>query len=997
MNTIEISKAKIILLLNRILKLTGIFTTIKINSNTLLYICPNGELHKDEINAFEKDIETQIKIKKSTEYFTTLHNTNCWVYSGNYNFTNAISVDLWLKNTKSEEQLIKKEKIKTALVMLHMFYEQTNETIIQLNTAKNRFEEYLSKVNQGIIVCTPSGQISYFNTSITRIFNETQILNRNSKEMSYDMFDKENQLIEKENYPVFNINKTHIPIENAVFGISINNAALIWIKLDGIPIFDDNNNLREVVFIIEEITNEKLSKDEIIQSLNYLEKTQKIASLGNFTVKIKENVWYGNEILYKILGFEQATVKNYEEWFNLISVEHKEKFLNQLHENINSNCNEYSFTYKIQKHNTNEARWVRSNAKIMRDNLGNAETIIGVLQDITDIKTAEQNAIENESKYKQILNNVNDVYYKVNWDLNICDISPSIKHFTHLLPNQIIGINLEQFIDIRTINSEFKKEILLKKQINNYHLDILAHDSILIPVSISASLTVGANGEPLYIEGFVRDISERLEMESKIRINEHKFKSYIQFSPVAIIVADRNGNILESNPALTRLTGYFSNSISLTINSPLITAKSKETFNNHASKIEKFGYATDEVSIIANGGEIKHVRLDSVQIPNGQYLCFITDISYHYKIEKKLRQEQEYLEAAQQIAKVGNAFIDFEKGTWESSAMLDEIVGFTKDKNKEIETWIKVIHPESFEAIKNYFLLEVLPNQKDLDMDLKIIRQTDGETRWIHAICKSKYNDDKSIKSMRFTLQDITERKKNEEELIESKLQIREFADLIQSVREEEKIALAREIHDDLGQMLVALKINMGMLKMKLSTGLHEFTKELIEIEMNKMLDYTSKTIDTTRKIMTDLRSENIKNLGFIESAKNYIHNFNERFKINCAFSNKLKTVNLEQKQTIALYRILQESLNNVVKHANATDINVSLSQTKKEILLKISDNGIGFDQSKCMKNDSYGLRGMNERVALLGGKIDIKSKKNKGTCVCVEIPRELLNSKTVK
>jgi|GEM_PF-5093934 len=992
------SKTETTSLLNKIYKLTGIFVAIRTISPSPEYIQPTSKDCSGCTNLYDDNKSLPNVKTNRTNTLRKLLQIYDWVYMGAFSLSNDVDFDVWIKNNNTKNTITTKEKLKITFSILEARYDFLNNknTLYLENSdsenkanksAKDKFEKYINTFNQGVIICNPLGEINYFNSAIKYIFNTNKILNKNSVELKFEMYDKSEKLIPKKDYPVYQINKTRIPLENGVFGIKINNSPLIWIKLDGMPLFDEKNNIVEIVFVLEEITNEKVSSDEIVKAMNFLEKTQKIAFLGSFTAMLNEKTWYGNEILFDILGIDNPGVKQEKEWFDLIATDYKNTFIEQLHNDLNSNQTEHSTSFKIIKQNTKEERWVRCMAKIIRNSLGKAETIIGILQDITDIKIAEEKAKENENKYKQILNNVNDVYYKVDWNLNIIDVSPSIKHFTSTPLRRIIGRNLSEFIDVSTIKSSLLKEILTKNKIRDHFLNIKTDGNFELPVSVSATLSFDEKGQPKFIEGFIRDISERLEMESMLRINEDKFRSYIQFSPVAIIVADREGNILESNHALTRLTGYFIDSIQLSLNSPLIATESMDVYNNHAQKIEKFGFATDEITIIVKGGEKKHVRVDSVQIPNGQYLSFITDISYHYKIEEKLRQEQEYLEAAQQIAKVGNAFINFENGTWESSTMLDKIIGFDAIKGNKIENWINVIHPDSFEYVKKYFLFEVIPNRKNLDVDLKIIRQTDGETRWIHAVGKTKYKEDGSIKSMRFTLQDITERKRNEEELIDSRQQIREFAELIQSVREEEKIALAREIHDDLGQMLVALKINIGLLKIKFSTDLHKLTQETINDEMNRILDYTLKTIDTTRKIMTDLRSENIRNLGFIESAENYIQNFNERFKLNCSFRNRLKKINFDQKQTIALYRILQESLNNVVKHANATKIVVSLYKNNDSIMLKISDNGVGFDQSLLPKNNSYGLRGMKERVALLGGSIKISSKPNKGTCVCVEMP----------
>lgn len=978
--------------LNKIYNLTAINFKFRAVDYPELNIEPQNSKYIGQIS-FENNDGNIVSFSKSkTEAFKTILTSNRPVLISTFEHLGIYKIEIWMCNENIEQT--KGSIIKKALRMLDkiQFLNERNRyesTFSMTNNNLHNKYQYLNAIPSGVIICNTQGNIKFFNNAVKHMFNENISDYLNAKHWQFELYDKNERKIEMPDYPIHYISKNHIPIENDIFAIKINNASLMWIKLSGYPVFDANQNLFEIIFNIEEITNEKKEKHELVEALNFLEKTQKIALLGNFTVNLKEQCWYGNDMLFNILGIDDTGIKHCNEWFAMISDDNKTSFTKQLQSELQSNRTEHNFCFKIIHQKTKTARWIRSSAKIFKDIDGTPETITGVMQDITDLKNAEELSIENEKKYKQILENVIDVYYKVDWDLNIIDISPSIRHFTPINANNIIGQNLSKFIDIATIRTIFQNEILSKTKFKDYQLCVKTHLNTQLNLSISAALSFDDEGRPAYIEGFVRDISERLEMESLIRVNEEKFKSYIHFSPVAILVTNKNGEIIESNHALLRLTGYFPSEICLNSNCEMIEPSSLPTFCKHSEKIDKFGYATDEITIIIKGGEMKRVRVESVQIPNGQYLSYITDISYHYKMEEKLRTEQEYLEAAQKIAQVGNAFIDFEKASWEGSNTLKEIVGIEQNQNNSIETWVNIIHPDCFEDIKSYFLNDVIINKKDLDIDLKIIRQNDKQTRWIHAVGKMKYDADGNIRSLRFTLQDITDRKQTEEELLLSKSQIREYAELIQSIREEEKIALAREIHDDLGQMLVALKINLGLFKAKLSKQLYQLSPTDIDSEMAKLLDYTSKTIDTTRKIMTDLRSENIKSLGFVLSAKNYIHNFNERFKIECIFNNKTKKVQLGQKQTIALYRILQESLNNVVKHANATKIIVSLKQTKTAILLQISDDGIGFDTNYSVKSNSYGLRGMNERIALLGGKIEIKSKKNKGTCVCVEIPRE--------
>ncbi len=206
-------------------------------------------------------------------------------------------------------------------------------------------------------------------------------------------------------------------------------------------------------------------------------------------------------------------------------------------------------------------------------------------------------------------------------------------------------------------------------------------------------------------------------------------------------------------------------------------------------------------------------------------------------------------------------------------------------------------------------------------------------------------------------------------------------------MREEENVALAREIHDDLGQTLVVLKINMGMLKNKIIKS--DTPKDSIEIldEFDNMVSLIGKTIKTARRIMSGLRPELLEMNGFTSAASSYLLEFEERYQIKCEFTPETLSLEMNSQQSLAFFRILQESLNNIAKHSKATLVKVQLKNELSKLALEIIDNGIGFDINNSSRQDSYGMIGMKERVVLLGGELDIISEIGKGTSVRVEIP----------
>jgi len=274
--------------------------------------------------------------------------------------------------------------------------------------------------------------------------------------------------------------------------------------------------------------------------------------------------------------------------------------------------------------------------------------------------------------------------------------------------------------------------------------------------------------------------------------------------------------------------------------------------------------------------------------------------------------------------------------------------------------------------------MEVLNYEKSIALennDIRHIKVWRKEVMW------------NGIKHFQVTILDITEQKLTEEALKKSQLELRKFAIHLQNIREEEKIGLAREIHDDLGQILVALKIDLGLFRKKVLKGIENICIEEIQSKFEQLSDMVDNTIKTTRRIMTGLRPEMIDLLGFIDACKTYISDFRERRPIKCKFESEISELDINPQQSVALFRILQEALTNIAKHAKATEVIIQLENREDKLILKITDNGIGFDTDQNFRQDSYGMIGMQERVFLLDGELKITSIIGEGTVVKVSLP----------
>lgn len=231
-------------------------------------------------------------------------------------------------------------------------------------------------------------------------------------------------------------------------------------------------------------------------------------------------------------------------------------------------------------------------------------------------------------------------------------------------------------------------------------------------------------------------------------------------------------------------------------------------------------------------------------------------------------------------------------------------------------------------------------------------------------------------------LRDITARVAAEQALVASREDLRELAAAAHTVREQEKSRMAREMHDELGQALTALTLDVSWVRDRVREALPDVLPRLAA--MHSLLD---QTVAATRRISSDLRPLVLDDLGLVPAVQWLVQTFRDRNDVECTLHLGVDDLELEDARATALFRILQESLTNVVRHSKATEVHVALDVVDGEARLSVRDNGKGFDPAAPRERKSYGLLGLRERAVLLGGKVAIRSAVGQGTSVEVTIP----------
>lgn len=261
-------------------------------------------------------------------------------------------------------------------------------------------------------------------------------------------------------------------------------------------------------------------------------------------------------------------------------------------------------------------------------------------------------------------------------------------------------------------------------------------------------------------------------------------------------------------------------------------------------------------------------------------------------------------------------------------------------------------------------------------------RRKNGDQYWEEASISPITRSDGTITHFVGIKQDISLRKRTEDELRASRHELRALSAHLVQVREQERTRIARELHDELGQSLATLKLGVCLLADELDPDQAPLAERTGD--MSRLID---ETIGTVQRICAELRPAILDDLGLAEALEWQTREFVRRTGIVCVLAAHLHTQDLDSEVATAVYRIYQETLTNVMRHSGATKVEASLTEKGGRLVLTVSDNGSGIAGGEHAERSSFGFIGMRERAAYLGGKIRISSRPGTGTSILVRIP----------
>jgi PAS domain S-box-containing protein len=310
-----------------------------------------------------------------------------------------------------------------------------------------------------------------------------------------------------------------------------------------------------------------------------------------------------------------------------------------------------------------------------------------------------------------------------------------------------------------------------------------------------------------------------------------------------------------------------------------------------------------------------------------------------------------------------------------------------EDVSTKVDWWLERLHPEDKDRVMRTIRRATDSSGRTWGGYYRFRRQ-DGSYASVLDHGYILRNADGKPARLVGGIRDITERRKAEEALKNSRRQLRALSARLQSAREEERANVAREIHDELGQMLTALKLNLDWLERKIEEREHDRSlNPLLDrvVECGEMIE---SAIHTMQRIATDLRPGVLDHLGLAAALREEAHRFQKRSGVACEVHLPTDRVGLPREAATAIFRIFQEALTNVARHAQATAVRVTLETNGQWVTLSIEDNGRGIRPDDVADSRSLGLLGMRERAAVLGGEVAVEPVTPHGSRVTLRLPR---------
>lgn len=742
-----------------------------------------------------------------------------------------------------------------------------------------------------------------------------------------------------------------------------------------------NYNGEEVIIgTIIDITERKTATqklmlaDEALKNSN--ERYKLVAKATNDALwdwDIENDLLTGNERFNNMLGNNENTVTNETNFTARIHEDDREKLVQNLKLAFKQKKSIITEEFRF-KDNDGNYKTIYDRAYILYKN-EMAYRMLGAMQDITPMKESENKSLLEKALSDSIINSLPGIFYLFNkqggylrWNKNF---------------ETVTGYDAKEIINKHPLDFFTENEgSLVKEKIKNVFVtgsdiveaNLKTKTGQLIPYYFTGMLIRYQNED--CILGVGLDISEKIKSQNELLESEQKFRTLVQQASDGIIITDVDGNLIEVNESAATLTGYQKDELYSMNTDDIFVEEGGIKRPLRYNAMANGAVVISEHFIKRKGGKLLNVEVSAKQLSDGRFQRILRDITERTLVEDALRASEK---------KYRLLFNDNPLPMWINNMADNNFIdvnnaaliayGYSKDEFLRMKL-------SDLDSFKNS-LQKHLPNEKSgvgsMDGVYEHVKKN-GQLIKVDILTHDIIYEGKS--AILSLANDITVKFEAEESLQKSNEALRDLASHLETIRENERIHMAREIHDELGQQLTGLKMDISWLSRKIQTD-----DEAIKGKMKDAISLIDKTVITVRRIATELRPSILDDLGLIAAMEWQSEEFEKRSEIKSIFTSNVSQIQVNPTVATAVFRIFQESLTNVLRHSQATEV-ISFFRLEDDIItLFIEDNGVGFRDIEIKNKKTLGLLGMKERIQLINGNYEINGNAGKGTSVIITVP----------
>ncbi len=612
--------------------------------------------------------------------------------------------------------------------------------------------------------------------------------------------------------------------------------------------------------------------------------------------------------------------------------------------------------------------------------------VVKICRDVTAHKKAEQAVAESEKKFQLLFHSTPAGICTYNNKGEILECNQKCAEILGTDIDSLVGLNLLEFLSDHdfleaiagSLSGAFTHYEGLYTSISGGRRSYLNVDFAPVYASLGRIIGGVAVGE---------DIIEKVRTEKALRQSEEKYRSLFEGLPVALYQISQDGRVIDANKACLEILRCTSKEELKAVD---VWGRCVDPMDGVElwRRLQAAGSVSDfETRLWCLDGSMVwgNITARLIYDENGRVRFIegsLKDVTER-RVHERCIQESEarFRGLAERSSDIIVLFDkDYFPLFWSPSA--ERILGYSREELMAMAPG-QLMTPENFSRLRQY-IAGAFTQRRTENFELAMIRK-DGDEAIIEwsAI---PVHDGMTVTGTQFIGRDISTRKKAEAALRKSHEELRNLSKHLESAREQERLTIAREVHDDLGQSLTAIKFDLAWLRRRMPAEQTRRIGEKLEMTI-KMVD---SAIQSVKKISSRLRPEILNDLGLAAAMEWYLEDFERRTDIACDARIDAEVLGRQQADSelcTGIFRIFQEALTNVARHSNATEVFVSLTVSDGCIVFLLNDNGKGIEKEHINTSESFGLVGIRERVTAFSGQMHISGIPGKGTTLKVRLP----------